>query len=159
MMNFGEAWLRVSPRLDPVPPNPADQPKARPERIGVVATSWAGSDGRRLLTMPDGASALVDPDLTNEQLAARYGLDHVVTAPIINFCNAIHLDGPLSGQAGYAINELGHRIEFALPPRPGGPVGCYEVIRLATDDRPAELRFVGFGCPASETANDNWNDN
>jgi acetyl esterase/lipase len=143
-----EAWSQVLPELDPVPIDPMGQPPAPLRRIGIVGTGQASADGRRrLLTVSDGASALVDPDLTDEQLAERYGLDHVVTAPVINFCAAIHLDGPLAGRTGYAINELGHRIEIALPPRPGGPIGVYEVTRLATDDQPAELRFVGFGCP------------
>lgn len=148
-----EAWLQVLPELDPVPINLVDQPATPSERIGVVGTSRAG-DGRRLLNMSDGASALVDPDLTNEQLAAQYELDRVVTAPIINFSAAIHLDGPLAGQTGYAINELGHQIQIAQPPRPGGPIALYEVTRLATNDQPAELRFTGFGCPIRETTND-----
>jgi hypothetical protein len=148
-----EAWIQASPELDPVPIDPVDQPAAPPERIGVVGTSQAAT-GRRLLTMPEGASALVDPDLTNEQLAEQYELDRVVATPVINFCAAIHLDGPLAGQTGYAINELGHQIQIAQPSRPGGPIALYEVTRLATDDQPAELRFAGFGCPTRETTND-----
>jgi hypothetical protein len=77
-----------------------------------------------------------------EDIAEQYELDRVVTAPAINFCAAIHLDGPLDGQTGYAINELGHQIQIAQPPRPSGPIALCEVTRLATDDQPAELRLV-----------------
>lgn len=28
-----------------------------------------------------------------------------------------------------------------------GPVALYDVTRLTTNDQPAELRFVAFGCP------------
>jgi hypothetical protein len=145
-----EEWLRVLPDLNPVPSDPAAPKAPSPRRTGVVGTRPAAAGGRRLLTMSDGTSALVDPALPNEQLAQEYELDGVESAPVINFCAAVHLDGPFAGQTGYAINELGHRIEFALPPGPDGPIGVYEVTRLATDDQPAELRFVGFGCPVRE---------
>jgi hypothetical protein len=144
-------WLNTLPELDPVPAeaagSPAATPPAEPSRIGVVSTRPADGKGRLLLTMSDGTSELVEPDITHEQLADRYRLDRVVTAPAIDFCEAVYLDGPLAGQTGYAINEVGHRSRFALPPRPGGPAGVYEVTGLAAGDQPAEMRFIGFITP------------
>jgi hypothetical protein len=114
-------WLRIAAELDPVPTDAAAAPATRrpadPERIGVIGARPASADGRRLLTMSDGTSELVDPQLTLEQLADRYRLDRVATAPAIHFCAAVYLDGPLAGQTGYTVNELGHRTQFALPPR------------------------------------------
>ncbi|MEV0134549.1 hypothetical protein AB0H83_39580 [Dactylosporangium sp. NPDC050688] len=130
------AWLNILPELDPFPTDP--------ERLGVVSARPTDRNGRLLLTMSDGTSALIEPDLTHEQIAGRYRLDRVVTMPAIDFCAGIHLDGPLAGQTGYATNELGSRTRFYLPPQPGGPTGFYEVTRLATQDKPAEMRFVGF---------------
>ncbi|MEV0136390.1 hypothetical protein AB0H83_49210 [Dactylosporangium sp. NPDC050688] len=142
------AWLNVLPELDPTPVDAADTPaatpKTEPERVGVVSARQADTYGRLRLTVSDGTSALIEPDLTHEQLADRYRLDRVVTMPAIDFCAAVHLDGPLAGQTGYATNELGSRTQFHLPPQPGGPTGFYEVTRLATEDKPAETRFVGF---------------
>ncbi|MBA9001946.1 hypothetical protein HNR21_000828 [Actinomadura cellulosilytica] len=55
-----------------------------------------------------------------EELAARYELDRVVRSPRIETCTAVHLDGPLAGTVThYAINELGSRAGFALPPEKG----------------------------------------
>ncbi len=102
-----------------------------------------GSD-RFLLTLPDGTCELVGGELSDEDVAARFGLDRVVHMPDLDICPASHLDGPLAGTHGYARDILGYRMEFALPPRPGGPRGVYEVVTLATDDRPAGLRFVGY---------------
>ncbi|MEV6071938.1 hypothetical protein AB0L82_35820 [Nocardia sp. NPDC052001] len=64
------------------------------------------------------------------------------TAPRIDTVDAVYLDGPLAGQRGYALNTLGQRVGFALPPRPGGPTGEYEVITLAHQGRPASLRLI-----------------
>jgi hypothetical protein len=65
--------------------------------------------------------------------------------PEIDSCSAVHLDGPLAGQPGYAINTLGTRVTSVLPTyRSGGPGALYEVVRLADNDHPAELRFVGY---------------
>ncbi|MFC1431380.1 hypothetical protein ACEZDB_12065 [Streptacidiphilus sp. N1-3] len=101
------------------------------------------ADGRHLLILPGDATELVDPGLDPEELAGLYGLDEVVRAPKVNICAATYLDGPLADTAaGYATNEIGSRVGFALPPRPGGQSGTYEVVRLAEGDRPAELRLV-----------------
>jgi hypothetical protein len=144
-------WLRIAAELDPVPTDataaPATRRPAEPERTGVIGARPASADGRRLLTMSDGTSELVDPQLTHEQLADRYRLDRVVTAPAIHFCAAVYLDGPLAGQTGYTVNELGHRTQVALPPRPGGPTGIYEVTRLATGNQPAEMTYIGSTKP------------
>jgi hypothetical protein len=148
------AWLNILPELDPFPVDAADTPAATPEtdpeRLGVLSARPADKNGRLPLTMSDGTSALIEPDLTHEQIANRYRLDGVVTMPAIDFCAGIHLDGPLAGQTGYVTNELGSRTQFYLPPQPGGPTGFYEVTRLATQDKPAEMRFVGFTSPDDE---------
>jgi len=96
-------------RSEAASPNRAASPRSDQERVGVVGALPAATDGRRLLTMPSGERVLVDPSVTNEQLADQYRLDRVVTAPVMNFCTAVHLDGPLAGQTGYAVNELGAR--------------------------------------------------
>lgn len=62
----------------------------------------------------------------------------------LDFCPGLHLDGPLSGTTGYAINRIGARVTFFLPPTPGGPRGVYEVVQLADGERPAGLRFIGY---------------
>ncbi|MFC4906926.1 hypothetical protein [Actinomadura gamaensis] len=101
------------------------------------------ADGSHLLVFPDGEHELVDPHLSEEQLAARYGLSKVVRMPEIELCTAIRLDGPLAGTTThYAINQLGSQSGFALPPRRGGSTGTYELIKLASGDQPGELRFV-----------------
>ena len=123
---------------------------AATERLGVVSGRPAGKTGQRRLIMSDGTSALVEPDLTHEQIAERYQLDRVVTMPAIDFCAGVHLDGPLAGQTGYATNELGSRTQFYLQPQPGGPTGYYEVTSLATPGKPADMRFVGFTSPEDE---------
>ncbi|WP_331722942.1 hypothetical protein [Nocardia sp. NBC_00511] len=75
----------------------------------------------------------------------------VVQPPPIDSCDAVYLDGPLAGQRGYALNTLGTRIGFALPPRPGGPTGEYEVVALAHGDHPAQLRQIPDNPSQSQT--------
>ncbi|MFB7126409.1 hypothetical protein [Kitasatospora sp. NPDC056273] len=112
-------------------------------RLGTLSAGPMSSDGRHLMILPGDATELVDPSLTPEDLAERYGLDEVVRAPKINFCSAVYLDGPLAGSTTrYAINQIGSRIDCALSPRPGGPRGTYKLVKLAEGDRPAELRLV-----------------
>ncbi|MFD0526316.1 hypothetical protein ACFQ1I_02105 [Kitasatospora arboriphila] len=114
------------------------------DRVGFLSGGPVGPDGRHLLILPGDATELVDPGLTVEDLADRHGLDSVVRVPRIEFCTAIHLDGPLASTISrYAVNQLGSRCDHALPPRPGGPSVTYEVVGLAEGDRPAELRHVG----------------
>jgi hypothetical protein len=48
-------------------------------RVGQVSHRPVSGDGRHLLTMPDGDWVLVEPTLTTVALAARYGLDRVVS--------------------------------------------------------------------------------
>jgi hypothetical protein len=66
-------WLRIAAELDRVPADaaaaPATRRPAEPGRIGVIGACPASADGRPLLTMSDGTSELVDPQLTPEQLA------------------------------------------------------------------------------------------
>jgi hypothetical protein len=109
------------------------------ERLGVVGRRPAATDGRVLLTISDGTWELVDPDLSDDELKGRYGLDRIEHFGPTNFCKAVHLDGPLAGQTGYATNRLGARVGF----RQGDVTGTYEVVELAEDDRAAGLRFVG----------------
>ncbi|MFF0413461.1 hypothetical protein ACFYUY_23865 [Kitasatospora sp. NPDC004745] len=114
-----------------------------PSRVGILSASPVSADGRHLLILPGDATELVDPSLTPEDLAERHGLDEVVRGPKISVCTAIYLDGPLAGTTtSYAINQLGSRVGYALPPRPSGPRGTYEVVRLAEGEHPAELRHI-----------------
>ena len=116
-----------------------------PSRVGVLSGSPVSADSRHLLVLPGDATKLVDPGLAPQELAELYGVDEVVRAPKVNICAAIYLDGPLANtDAGYATNEIGSRVGVALPPRPGGQSGSYEVVMLAECDRPAELRLAGL---------------
>ncbi|GAA0270170.1 hypothetical protein GCM10009527_078070 [Actinomadura nitritigenes] len=101
-------------------------------------------DGRHLLILPGDITEFVDPGVTDHDLSARYALDTVVRVPKVVVYSAIYLDGPLSGQktGALATNQLGNRHEVYLPPRPGGPVVTYEVVKLNQDGCPAELRLV-----------------
>ncbi|MEV0335845.1 hypothetical protein [Nocardia sp. NPDC050717] len=56
----------------------------------------------------------------------------------LDFCRALHLDGPLAGRSGYAINAIGYRCGFRIADQ----IGTYEVVALSEDGRPAELRMV-----------------
>lgn len=114
-----------------------------PERFAVLSGGPVSTDGRHLLILPDDTTELVEPDVTDDELIARYELDSVVRAPKIDVRPAICLDGPLAGQKTVlATNELGYRHEVYLPPRPGGPTVKYEIVRLSQGGRPAELRFI-----------------
>jgi hypothetical protein len=62
------------------------------------------------------------------------------------FRTGIYVDG-LADQTGYTVNELGHRTQFALPPRPGGPTGIYAVAHLAAGNQPAEMTYIGSNQP------------
>ncbi|MGX1778357.1 hypothetical protein ACWIGW_40060 [Nocardia brasiliensis] len=97
--------------------------------------------GRVRLLISEGANEaveLIEPGLTDEELKARFRLDRLVRLDKIDFCRAIHLDGPLTGTSGYAINTLGYRSGF----RKGPHTGTYEVVELSSNGRPAELRLV-----------------
>ncbi|MCO1577887.1 hypothetical protein M8C13_19215 [Crossiella sp. SN42] len=96
------------------------------------------------MTISDGRSVLIDPGLPHDVIALLHGVARVVVMPKIDVCSAVYLDGPLAGQSStYAVNELGHRITVALQPRPCQPTGVYKLTRLAGNDHPAELRFIG----------------
>ena len=111
------------------------------DRVGVL--SWRPTaDGRFLLALWDGRAELVEPGLADDELAVRFALDRIVHAPEIDFCAAIHLDGPLAGTLGSAVNRMGFQVGFALAPRPGGLTGTYEVVKLSQDGQLAELRFI-----------------
>lgn len=111
------------------------------DRVGVLS-SRPTVDGRSLLMLWDGRAELVEPGLADDELAIRFALDRIVHAPEIDFCAALHLDGPLAGTLGYAVNRMGFRTGFALAPRPGGLTGTYEVVKLSQDGQPAGLRFI-----------------
>ncbi|HEX6872017.1 MAG TPA: hypothetical protein VF163_13030 [Micromonosporaceae bacterium] len=111
--------------------------------FGVVSSNLAGVRDV-LLFLPDDRVVLVDPDLTDEQLAERFGLAYVIRPPALEFCSAAYVDGPLEGELGYAMNELGSHVAFALPYGLDSRRGSYEVVRLADGQRPAELRFSGY---------------
>jgi hypothetical protein len=112
---------------------PADpeRPTGEPVRTGVVRARRT-PDGQRILILPDGGTARIDPGMTPDEIADRYRLDRVVVAPAVEWCTAVHLDGPLEGRHTYAVNRLGYRGESG-----------YEVTRLADGDRPAGLTFDG----------------
>ncbi|MEV6825146.1 hypothetical protein [Amycolatopsis sp. NPDC051102] len=120
--------------------------------VGVLGSRPCTADGRVSMTISDGRRVLVDPGMPAEEIARLHGVDRVVRMPDVAFCSAVHLDGPLAGERGYAVNELGSRGTSLLPPfRPGGPGAVYEVVRLADGDHPAGLRFVGYPTePTSE---------
>lgn len=40
----------------------------------------------------------------------RFDVDRIVHLPDIDFCAAIHLDGPLAGTLGYAVNRMGFQV-------------------------------------------------
>ncbi|MFI9400705.1 hypothetical protein [Nocardia sp. NPDC052316] len=65
-------------------------------------------------------------------------LDRLHRHDKLDWCRATHLDGPLAGRSGYAINRLGYRSGF----RKGPHVGTYEVVELSSDGQPAKLRLV-----------------
>ncbi|MGN9844344.1 hypothetical protein ACTMTI_40090 [Nonomuraea sp. H19] len=110
----------------------------------------ADAHGRRLLSISDGTIERIDPDLTDEEIKNRFGLDRLTHMPKIDFCAGLLLDGPLEGTLSYAINELGHRGTHYLPrtptdapPRtPPGAGLVYQVVKLGANGRPAELRHV-----------------
>jgi hypothetical protein len=112
------------------------------DRVGIISSRAADEADRFRVLLPDGAVELVEAGLDDAVIMARFDLDRVVHAPHVDFCEATHLDGPLAGSSGYAVNRVGHRVGFALPPRPGGLTGEYEVVKLSEGGRPAELRFV-----------------
>lgn len=156
----------------------ASEPEAsarQPASNGAAA--FAGLTAALADCVADGSSASTDPALDATALwAALHGLvvlpratpafawpateallDRIVTnlarlSTLPKFCAGLHLDGPLAGQVGYAVNEIGQRGEYFLPPYPvGGPAAIYQVVRLAGGDRPADLRFVGFRDGAART--------
>ncbi|MCP9625139.1 hypothetical protein FOH10_15225 [Nocardia otitidiscaviarum] len=111
------------------------------DRVGVVTNHPVDDQGRVRILISEGPHTtieLIRPGPTDEELAARFRLDRLIRADKIAFCQAIHLDGPLAGQPGYAINTLGSRSEFRI----GCRIGTYEVVTLSSDGRPAELRLV-----------------
>jgi hypothetical protein len=112
------------------------------DRVGVISGRAVDQAGRFRLILPDGTIELIEPGLDDAEVLSRFDLDRVVHARHIDWCTVTHLDGPLAGTSGYAVNRLGHRVGFALPPRPGGLIGEYEVVKVSKGGRPAELRFV-----------------
>jgi hypothetical protein len=59
-----------------------------------------------------------------------------------NWCSAVCLDGPFAGERMYATNVLGSQVEVKTPPTPGGARFTYELVRLAVEDEPAQLRYM-----------------
>lgn len=117
----------------------------------VGTLSPVGDDGFRRLILPGVHRVVqVEADVGDDALAVRFGLDGIVRMPVI--CSTVHLDGPLAGQTGYTVNEIGYRTGFALPPRPGGPTGIYEVVKLSEDGQPAETRLVDVQQSGAATA-------
>jgi hypothetical protein len=82
------------------------------DRVGVVS-AVADAHGRRLLSISDGTIERIDPDLTDEEIKNRFGLDRLTHMPKIDFCAGLLLDGPLEGTLSYAINEAGPRGQLA----------------------------------------------
>jgi len=109
-------------------------------RIGVIRHGFA-ADGSRQLILPSGEIAEVSGDVTDAGLVERFGLDVVRHADAPRWCQGVCRDGPMTGEVVYAADRIGSNVVIALPPRPGGAVVEYEVTRVSTDARLAELRL------------------
>ncbi|MFC9664632.1 hypothetical protein ACFVJ5_30735 [Nocardia sp. NPDC127606] len=115
-----------------------------------MSTLPPDNEGRRLLLLDDGRTERIEPDLTDDEIKARFDLDRVARSPKIPFCEGLLLDGPLAGTRNYAVNELGSRATYYLPRPPAGEIPgplpqrgvVYEVVVLGADGKPAELRHV-----------------
>lgn len=110
------------------------------ERIGYLGCFMV--NGKRPLELPDGTWELVDPDVSEAEIADRFALDEVVRVLPVELpplCRGRCLDGPLAGQmVDYVPNVLGQPAGFST----GGWSHSYEVAKLASDGRPAELRHL-----------------
>ncbi|MFI0446623.1 hypothetical protein [Actinomadura sp. 6N118] len=114
-----------------------------PERFAVLSARPVSRDGQHLLILPNGTTELVHPDATDEDLITRHNLDSVVHAPKIEVFPAVFLDGPRAGErTWFAANKVGERFQTYLPPRPGGPIATYQVVKASQDGQPAELRLI-----------------
>ncbi|NGY59763.1 hypothetical protein G7043_12610 [Lentzea sp. NEAU-D13] len=113
------------------------------ERIGVLGARLDAATGKRRLLLPSDEFVLVDADASDDEIAARYGLDEVRRAPEIRVCEAVYVDGPLEGQTDiYAPVELGARTSLSRPTPSGREVLTYELVALPEGDEPGKLRFV-----------------
>lgn len=108
-------------------------------RVGVVVQGSAAGQCARLI-LPDGDIELVESDLTDPDIAARFGLDEVRHAEPADWCRGICRDGPVAGKTVYAMNRIGSKVRIPLPPRLGNGSAEYEVTRIGTDGDLAELR-------------------
>jgi hypothetical protein len=111
------------------------------DRVGVVGGRRLAKGTLRLI-LPDGQGRIVAADATDEELKSRYKLDRIVRMPLIDYSASINLDGPMAGDTSTVINQVGHRINFAMPTETGPTTATYEVVKLGQDGRPAELRHV-----------------
>jgi hypothetical protein len=91
--------------------------------------------------LSSGEIAVVGHDLTDADIAERFGLDVVRYADALDWCRGVCRDGPMAGAFVYAVNRIGSKVSIALPPRPGDAVFEYEVTQVSTDASPAELRL------------------
>lgn len=108
-------------------------------RAGVVLHgSTVG--GCAQIILPYGAIELVEPDLADPDIAARFGLDEVRHAEPVDWCRGICRDGPLAGKTVYAVNWIGSKVRIPLPPRLGNGSAEYEVTRISKAGNPAEVR-------------------
>lgn len=108
-------------------------------RVGVVQHG-STIDGCARLILPDGEIELIESDLADPDIAARFGLDEVQHAEPLDWCLGICRGGPLAGRTVYAVNQVGSKVRIPLPPRLGSGLAEYEVTRISTEGNPAELR-------------------
>jgi hypothetical protein len=119
----------------------------RAGRIAAVAkrtgylSSWL-FNGKRLLELPDCPLEPVDPDISEADIVARFALDEVVRVPHVELpplCGGLCVDGPLAGRRlDYQVNRLGAVGGCST----GGWAHRYQVVKLANDEQPAELRHL-----------------
>jgi hypothetical protein len=120
--------------------HPRDNRDVR-NRIGVIRHGSA-ADGSRQLILPSGEIAEIGGDLTDADIAERFGLDVVRHADAPRWCQGVCRDGPMAGEVVYAVDRVGSKVVIASPPpQPGGAVVEYEVTQVSTDARLAELRL------------------
>lgn len=118
----------------------ASTEEGKSSRVGVVLHDPT-VDGCSRLILPDGEIELIESDLADEDIAARFGIDAVRHAEALDWCRGICLDGPLAGRPVYTLNRVGSKVRISLPPQSGSGPAEYEVTRISSDGNPAELRF------------------
>ena len=79
--------------------------------------------------MPDAEIVVIEHDLADADIAARFSLDEVRRAEVLDWCQGICRDGPLAGALVYVTNRLASKVLARSPVQPGGALVEYEVTR------------------------------